>query len=71
VTEQPEGAGGTTAHALQGRRILIVDDNVDAADSFAALLRLLDDHVRTARDGPEALPIAREQGPVRQVDRNR
>ena len=63
VTEQPEGAGGTTAHALQGRRILIVDDNVDAAESFAALLRLLGNHVRIAGDGPEAFRIAREHRP--------
>jgi signal transduction histidine kinase len=39
-------------HAL---RVLVVDDNVDAADSLAALLELGGHSVLTASDGPEAL----------------
>jgi CheY-like chemotaxis protein len=36
-------------------RILVVDDNVDAAESLALLLRLNGHEVRTAHDGPAAL----------------
>ncbi len=44
--------------AGHGRRVLVVDDNRDAADSLALLLRLLGDEVRTAHDGPGALAAA-------------
>ena len=37
------------------RRILVVDDNVDAAMSTALLLRLLGHHVETVYDGPSTL----------------
>ena len=45
---------------LQGPslRVLVVDDNVDAAQSIAMLLRLLQHQVRTAHDGPTALEAA-------------
>jgi CheY-like chemotaxis protein len=49
--------------ALSGHRILIVDDNADAANSLASLLSLMDNDVRTANNGPEALRIAAEYGP--------
>jgi CheY-like chemotaxis protein len=39
----------------QERRILVVDDNADAADSLAMLFEARGDHVRTAYDGVEAL----------------
>ena len=39
-------------------RVLIVDDNVDAADSLEALLRVLGHEVQTAYSGPQALLIA-------------
>jgi len=39
-------------------RILVVDDNEDAANSIAALLRAMGNDVRTARDGLEALELA-------------
>jgi PAS domain S-box-containing protein len=39
-------------------RILVVDDNVDAADSLARLMELLGHAVRTAYDGPSALRAA-------------
>jgi CheY-like chemotaxis protein len=42
-----------------GRRILIVDDNADAAESLALLLRMGGHEVRTAHDGPAALADAR------------
>jgi PAS domain S-box-containing protein len=40
------------------RRILVVDDNVDAAESLAVLLRLEGHEVRVACDGPAALAAA-------------
>jgi PAS domain S-box-containing protein len=43
------------AAALPGRRIVVVDDNQDAADSLALLLRLVGQDVRTAYDGPTGL----------------
>jgi CheY-like chemotaxis protein len=39
-------------------RILVVDDNADAADSLALLLGLLGHAVRTAYDGPATLEVA-------------
>jgi CheY-like chemotaxis protein/two-component sensor histidine kinase len=45
------------------RRVLVVDDNADAADSLAMLLRLGGHDVRVAYDGPAALAAAREFGP--------
>src|SRR5262249_25681204 len=39
------------------RRVLVVDDNRDAADSLAELLRLAGHDVRTAYDGPSALEV--------------
>jgi CheY-like chemotaxis protein len=40
------------------RRVLVVDDNVDAAESIAVLLSLSGHEVRTAHDGHAALRIA-------------
>jgi CheY-like chemotaxis protein len=40
-----------------------VDDNADAADTLALLLRLRNYDVRVARDGPEALEAAKEFHP--------
>ena len=40
------------------RRILVVDDNRDAADSIALLLEVAGHNVRTAYDGPDALNLA-------------
>lgn len=42
------------------RRILVVDDNADAAEAMAVLLRLAGHDVRTARDGLEALAVAEQ-----------
>jgi two-component system, chemotaxis family, CheB/CheR fusion protein len=43
---------------LESRRMMIVDDNVDAADSMAMLLRLAGHEVEAAYDGPAALIAA-------------
>jgi signal transduction histidine kinase len=40
------------------RRVLVVDDNVDAAESLATLLRVERHEVYTAHDGPTALATA-------------
>jgi signal transduction histidine kinase/CheY-like chemotaxis protein len=45
-------------------RVLVVDDNEDAADSLGALLRVMGADVRVAHDGPAALEIFREFHPV-------
>jgi signal transduction histidine kinase/CheY-like chemotaxis protein len=45
------------------RRILLIDDNRDAADSMAMLLRLAGHDVRTAYTGQSALAVARLQRP--------
>lgn len=39
-------------------RVLVVDDNTDAADSLATLLGVMGYEVRTAYDGPEAIDAA-------------
>ena len=41
------------------RRILVADDNVDAAESLAMILDLLGHETRTAHDGAQALEVAR------------
>jgi two-component system, OmpR family, response regulator len=46
-----ETHGGTTAN----RRILLVDDSVDAASAMSMLLEALGYEVRTEYDGPRAL----------------
>ena len=46
------------------RRILLVDDNKDAADSLAALLRMSGHDVLVAHDGPHALELAAATDPA-------
>ena len=41
------------------RKIMVVDDNRDLADSFAKLLRLMGHEVRTTHDGRQVLEAAR------------
>ena len=45
------------------RRILVVDDNVDAADSLALLLGMEGHDVRVAHDGPAALAAVEAEPP--------
>ena len=47
----------------QGAPILVVDDNRDAANSLAEILRLMDCQVKVAYDGPAALELFRQQTP--------
>ncbi len=46
-----------------GRRVLVVDDNIDAAESIAVYLRLEGHEVRTVSDGPQAVAIAQVFAP--------
>ncbi len=43
--------------------IMVVDDNKDAANSLAEVLRLMDCQVKVAYDGPAALELFRKQPP--------
>lgn len=54
--EAPVQAGGadtTTASGARGLRVLVVDDNRDAADSMAAMIGILGNDVRAAYSGFE------------------
>jgi signal transduction histidine kinase/PAS domain-containing protein/ActR/RegA family two-component response regulator len=46
-----------------GRRALVVDDNIDSADSLAMLLRVTGHEAVTAHDGVEALAVAERVQP--------
>jgi CheY-like chemotaxis protein len=45
------------------RRIVLIDDNVDAAESLAMLLRLKGHEVHIAYDGPAGVALAQKTGP--------
>jgi CheY-like chemotaxis protein len=45
------------------RRVLVADDNIDAAESLAVQLQMAGHEVRVAHNGVEALAIAVEFGP--------
>ena len=46
------------APTLTSRRVLVVDDNIDAAETLALMLKLHGHHVQTAHDGLDALRVA-------------
>ena len=54
---------GRPAPPPSAHRVLIVDDNRDAADSLEMMLRIRGNHVRTAYDGVEAVRVADEFHP--------
>jgi len=59
-------AGADAAHHTQPPaplRVLVVDDNPDAADSLVALLEALGHATVVARDGPQGLQLALEARP--------
>ena len=60
---RPHAAQPRDASAQAGRRILIVDDNIDAAETLAMMLEILGHRTRQAHDGHDALKAAREFGP--------
>jgi len=53
----------TTARSVRGRRVLVVDDNRDAADSLVALLALEGHEAMAAYDGHSAIRCAIEMRP--------
>ncbi|WP_457280974.1 hybrid sensor histidine kinase/response regulator [Polaromonas sp. P5_D5] len=57
------GVHGTDDASGPGAAILVVDDNRDAANSLAEILRLMDCQVKVAYDGPAALEMFRQQAP--------
>jgi signal transduction histidine kinase/ActR/RegA family two-component response regulator len=48
---------------VKGRRVLIVDDNVDAAETLAMMLEILGQETRQAHDGHEAIAVTRDYAP--------
>ncbi|HUG52200.1 MAG TPA: response regulator [Vicinamibacteria bacterium] len=58
---QEQGGGG--APPSPARRVLVVDDNADSAETMEMLLQVGGRQVRTARDGPSAIAAASEQRP--------
>jgi PAS domain S-box-containing protein len=62
---KPAAAAGPPSPSLRppARRILIADDNEDAADSLAELLRLEGHEVHVAYDGEQALAVFTEIDP--------
>ena len=59
--KQPHGA--EPSGSLQSRRVLVVDDNTDAAEMLATLLTIDGHDVRTAASGPAALEILKDFDP--------
>jgi CheY-like chemotaxis protein len=63
VPARPQAAEPKDALAEAGRRVLIVDDNIDAAETLAMMLEILGHSTCQAHDGHDALKAAREFGP--------
>jgi PAS domain S-box-containing protein len=56
-------AGGTASQAPPGLRVLVVDDNRDAADTLSALLDVMGHAAPVANDGRQALRMMRSFRP--------
>ena len=64
ATNEPSPLGERAAvSSARKRRVLIVDDTRDAADSFALLVKALGAEVRVAYDGPSAVDVMVEFKP--------
>jgi two-component system, sensor histidine kinase len=67
ATTPEETVAAQPAHAAddapQKRRVMIVDDSVDGAESMSALLEMLGHEVRVTYDGPSALTAAQQFKP--------
>jgi PAS domain S-box-containing protein len=61
ATKSPDARRGDVD--LSNRRVLVVDDNRDAADSLAMMLGVLGAEVKIAYDGADALQIAESFAP--------
>ena len=58
VDEHPATRSRVEQDAARRARVLLVEDNRDAAESLSVLLELLGHHVRVVRDGAAALEVA-------------
>jgi CheY-like chemotaxis protein len=58
VVQPPATDDGDAIVPSSRRRILVVDDNQDAAMSLAMMLKLMGNEAKTAHDGQEALEVA-------------
>ena len=65
VVAGPERSDGLTSQVTPSAlcRILVVDDNVDAADSLGQLLEMMGNEVRTANDGEAGIKVAAQFRP--------
>ena len=63
VNSAAEGKPKAASPAASHRRVLIIEDNVDAADSLREVLQLETHEVEVAYSGPEGLAMAREFRP--------
>lgn len=66
LDEQPFAEGATcqeTPTMASSKKVLVIEDNVDVADSLRDVLELLGHSVAVAYNGPEGLAVARELGP--------
>ena len=61
---RPDAPHELEAGAMNGQRVLVVDDNVDSAESLAQVLSILGYHTRTAHDGAAAVELARAWRPA-------
>lgn len=61
---EPQSDGPSPAEvAVESRRVLVVDDNADAAEALAMLLRLKGHAVECCHDGPSALDAVKTRRP--------
>jgi len=63
ATESPRAPARRGRPAARSRRVLVVDDNVDSAESLVTLLEIGGHRAWMAHDGPSALLAAREHRP--------
>lgn len=59
ASSEPAAVGAAPRHL----RVLVVDDNVDAASTLGELLKVLGHEPLVAHDAPSALALAREESP--------
>jgi PAS domain S-box-containing protein len=62
-SETADHNGHAPPDRVPRRRVLVVDDNKDAADSLGLSLQLADQEVRVAHNGPDALQVISEFRP--------
>jgi len=55
---RPAAGSGEPAQLRACRRVLVADDNMDAAESLAMMLEIMGNEVRTANDGLQAVAAA-------------